>query len=397
MNRRSFLVASAMAIATPAQAMAPVVIGLLLPLSGPDAALGQSMREAALLAVDDCNRTTRGLRPAIVPVVEDSGADPRRFLARLTHLLSEKKIVSVFGLCPPAARGPMMALLQQSENLFWDCGPSEGGECSKHVIHGGPTPHQSLAQLLPWLVEQAGARLFLVGTDQPRPAELLRVARMMAGEIGANVVGPAELLPPGHTDFAATVARVQSSHVDVVISTLLDSSAVAFLRQYRAAGIDPLDIPVASPTLSAAIVAANPAAALGAIACAPYFTEWLSPANALFLQRLRQHGSTTSPGGETEAAWFLIKLFAAALDNLGGGDIAPLNLREAAKNCTVDAPQGQVRIEADTLYATQWPKIAVVETGGRFKILARSDEALHPLPFWAFGNKSCSDGGIIGS
>lgn len=394
MHRRTFLATAAAAALAPATRLAagqrPVAVGLTLPLSGAEAPLGRALRDALLTGFEEAG--------PLAVATEDTASDPTRFLRALTRLVAGKRVASVFGLCPPEARPGMRALLERCQGLFWDPAPTEGGECSKFVIHGGPTPHQSLKFLVPWMAEQVGRRFLLVGTDQPWPRELLHVCRHMAGEIGATLVAPPELAPPGHDDFTTTLARARSRDADVIVSTLLDRSAVAFLRQYRQAGIDPLTLPVASPTLTEATAATAGPAAAGVIVSAPYFSDEVSVANGLFLKRLRLRHR---PGGQgrvhaqIEAAWVQARLFGLALGNLAGGDVSPVNLREAARDGEVDTPDGRVRVEGETLHTLLWPKIAVVEPWGRFRILARPTRPVRPLPFWGQPGKACTNAGLI--
>ena len=402
MDRRTFLIAAASSALPLNGARADRVrlaVSLMLPLSGPEAALGRSMRDAALAAVEQLNGSAEGRRPPLTVQVVDTRSDPRRFLGALSRQMWDAKAINLFGICPPAARAEMRHLLEQTDSVFWDPSPSEGGECSRNIVHGGPTPHQSLKHVVPWIAAQAGRRFLLVGTDQPWPAELVRVCREMIRDIGAVAVGPPELVPPGHADFTAVLDRIRRERAEVVFSALTGESAVAFLRQFKARGFDHGEIPVVSPALDELTIAAlPPGTAAGAIAAQPYFAGYTSPANTLFLQRLRRRSTAPAPAhAQAEAAWFQLRMFGAALDLLGDGAIAsPINIREAAKPCTIDAPQGPVRIESDTLYTALWPKIAVVEPSGRFRVLARSDQPVRPLPYWGWPGKVCTEAGVVG-
>jgi len=403
MDRRKFLIATAAGALLPlsrARADRPrLAVGLMLPLSGPEAALGRSIRDAILTAVEQLNGSAGGRRPPLTVQVEDTRSDPRRFLRALSRQVWDAKAISLFGLCPPTARAEMRHLVEQTDSVFWDPSPSEGGECSRNIIHGGPTPHQSLKHVVPWIAAQAGRRFLLVGSDQPWPGELVRVCREMMKDIGAVAVGPAELMPPGHADFREVLDRIRRERADVVFSALTGESAIAFLRQFRARGFDHGETPVVSPTLDELIVAALPhGSAAGAIAAQPYFAGYTSAANTLFLQRLRRRSTAPAPAhAQAEAAWFQMRMFGAALDLLGGDDIAsPINIREAATSCTIDAPQGPVHIESDTLYTALWSKIAVLEPSGRFRVLARSDQPVRPLPYWGWPGKSCTGAGVVG-
>lgn len=394
MDRRTFVfsaaaIASGLAPAGRAQAQRVARIGLLLPLTGERAAEGQMVRHAALLAVDLANRERRSGRPVIVAQVVDCGSQAKRFAAGLRRLVADEQTISVFGLCPPGERAGLGDFLAAQSGLFWEAGPAETGECHPNVIHGGPTPHHSLATLLPFMSAEVGRRFLLVGDGDGRRAGLLAAASAMLGESGATQVGEAALVREG--DFDGLLRRIRRERVDVVLSLLEGARQVALLRAYREGRLDPLEIPIASPTLTEADMAvAGPLVAAGHVAVQPYFTTWQSPENARFLGQLRgRHGAACLPGAVAEASWWQIQLFARALDALGPGELHPLTMREAARDRWVGAPQGRVRLDGATLHADLWPKVAVVDSSGRAKVLARTGQAVAALPAWGQGGVGC--------
>lgn len=401
MERRTFLAsilaaAGLAAAGDTAAAAAAVRIALVLPLTGADAARGRMVRHGALLALDEINARAGRNGPVIVALVEDTRSDPRAFLDALRRLAGHEKVSSVFGLCPHPVRDDLPRALEKLDGLFWDPAPTPGGVCSKHVIHGGSTPYQSLKHLVPWAVGQVGGRMLLVGGDEPHPRELMRVCRQVLARVGGEAVGRDIAVAAGGGDFTEVIKRVKAGGVDAVFSALEGDRAVALLRQVKAAGIDPRAVPIVSPTLTEMeVAAAGPGVAAGHVAAQPWFSSWVSPASWRFMDRMRRrHGGSVRPSALAEAAWTQIHLFAAALGNLAGGDIHPVNIREAAKERAVDAPQGRVRVDGGSLHATAWPKIAVVEPAGRFRILARAAREVPPLPFWAHPHQACTDAGL---
>lgn len=396
MDRRTFVFSAAAMGAglVPAgrpQAARVARIGLVLPLTGERAAEGQMVRNAALLAVEQANRDRRAGRPVIVAQVIDCGSQAKGFAAALRPLVADERTISLFGLCPPGERAGLRDFLAAQDGLFWDPGPAETGECHPHIMHAGPTPHHSLGTLLPFMAAEVGRRFLLVGDGDGRRAELLAAAAAMLGEQGATQVGEAALIRDG--DFDVLLRRIRRERVDVVLSVLEGARQVALLRAYRESRLDPLEIPIASPTLTEAdMAAAGPGVAAGHIAVQPYFTTWQSPENADFLGQLRRrHGPAFLPTALAEAAWCQIQLFATALDALGPGELHPVTVREAARDRWVSAPQGRVRVDGATLHAELWPKVAVVESSGRAKVLARTAQAVAPLPAWGLGGAGCRE------
>lgn len=85
-----------------AQAATPVLVGMTLPLTGPQAVFGTALRDGALLAVARANAAGGvGGRP-IELAVRDDGGDPRRAAANASLLL-EAGVVAISGVLGDAA------------------------------------------------------------------------------------------------------------------------------------------------------------------------------------------------------------------------------------------------------------------------------------------------------
>lgn len=398
MDRRRFLLHSAAAFwtglaARPARAAfsrAPARIVLVLPLTGARAAVGAMLHGTALAAAAAIDRARLGGRRAVTVQVEDSRSDPSRFEALVRqHAVGEGRPAAVFGCCPAELRGSLGAWLDSMDGMVWDPQGYEGGECAGGILHFGPTPHQSLTQALPVLAAEVGPRFLLVAGEGGYGAGLGRVARWALGRMNAELVGVA-----GANDRLAWLSRVRRERVDVILCTLEDDALAEFLRAYAAARLDPLEIPIFSPTMTELdLAAAGPAVAAGHVACQPYFAGWRSAGNDRFLATLRPHlAAAVQPTALAESLWGQMHLFAAAIAHLDDLDPHPILVREAARGREVLMPQGRVRLDADTLHPRLWPKLAVATPEGGFKVIARSDRAVPPLPFW--GRDTCEAAGL---
>lgn len=388
MDRRQFLSGAAGATLTAvvphrvlARARASVRLALLLPLTGAEASLGQMLHGIALAAVDAVNRGRLAGGRSLSMVVEDWGSDPRRFDVLVRRLsVGEGRAASLFGPCPHALRVELGRFLDQVDGLLWDPAGYEGGECSGGILHGGPTPYQSLKQLLPFMAQEVGPRFLLVSGEGAYSRALARVARWGLDRMGASVV--AEAVTPD--DQFSWLKKIRRERIDVIFCSLEGSALVAFLRAYSASRMNPLDNPIASPTmteLETRIAGAGVAA--GHVACQPYFAGLRTLGNDRFLAGLRQRlGPAFVPNAMAEALWGQIHLFARAVAALDDIDPHPLLVREAAKGREVLLPQGRVSLDPDSLHLALWPKIAVAEADGMFKVIARSQVPVRSLPFW---------------
>lgn len=386
MNRRRFLATTAAAMAVSGRAAArafsrsPARIALLLPLSGGMAALGTLLHGTALAAVDAVNRAALGGSRAVALQVEDWRSDPRRFEALARQFSSgEGRPAALFGPCPDHLRTELGTWLDMVDGVLWDPQGYEGGECSTGILHFGPTPYQSLTQALPYLAAEVGKRFLIVAGEGRRARGLARVARWALGRMGAELVGEADA-----DNRLGWLGRLRRERVDVVFCTLEGAALAEYLRAYAQARLDPLQTPILSPTMTELdLRAAGPEVAAGHVACQPYFAGWRTLGNDRFLAALRRRlGAGVVPNAQAEAIWGQIHLFAAAIAALDDVMPHPLMVREAARGREVLLPQGKVRLDADTLHPRLWPKLAVATADGGFKVIARSDHAVAPLPFW---------------
>lgn len=393
MDRRQFLFGAAAGLLQPGReppplrafSRPPARAALLLPLTGERAVLGRLLHGTALAAVEAINRAGLGGARAVELRVEDWGSDPRRFDALVRQLgAGEGRPAALIGPCPHALRTEVAAFLDAQDSVLWDPQGHAGGGCGMGILPFGPTPYQSLTQSLPFMAAEVGRRFLLVPGDTPYGRGLADIARWALRRMDAEVVGEA-----GANDRVAWLGRLRREGVNVVLCTLEDAALAEFLRAYAAARLDPREIPVLSPTMTELdVAAAGPAVAAGHVACQPYFAGWRTLGNDRFLAVLRRRlGQGAVPTAQAEALWGLLHLFATAVAGLGELGLHPILVREAARGRDVLLPQGRVRLEADTLHPSLWPKLAVATADGGFSVIARSDRPVSALPLW--GRSAC--------
>lgn len=375
MNRRTFLL-SAAAAALGAR-RSPVRAALLLPLSGAQAGQGRLLHAVALAAAEAVNHALPpGGRPVALQV-EDWQSDPRRFDQLVRRFAAgEGRPAALMGPCPHALRPEIGAFLDAMDAVLWDPQAHGGGECSPGILHFGPSPHQTLSQALPYLAGEVGGRFLLVAGEGGYGAALARVGRWALSRMNAELVGEAE---PGGRQ--AWLRRLKRERIDVVLCTLEGAELVEFLGGYAEAHLDPAAQPILAPALTEIEARAAGPLAAGHVSCQPYFAAWRTLGNDRFLAALRRH-TPEPPNALAEALWGMIHLFAQSAAALGEMPAHPLLLREAARGREVLLPQGRVLLEPDTLHPRLWPKLAVANGDGGFKVIARSNHAVAPLPFW---------------
>ncbi len=372
-----------------------VKVGVLFSLTGTTAIVEESLHKATIMAIEEINDAGGINGMQIEAVVEDPASDPATFAEKARKLVLGDKCVSVFGSYTSASRKAVLPVFEKRKNLYFYPTLYEGRECSKNVVYTGAVPNQQQDDFVPWLVEKFGKRWYLIGSNYIYPKEENNYCKKLLASLGAEVVNE-EYVPLGHSEFSSVINKFRSEKPDVIFSTVVGDSVVALHRQYRAAGLDPDTMPMASLTTSENEVAAmGPDAAAGHFTSAPYFMVWDSPENQNFVEAYRKRwGGDKVTHFVSEPSYFQMYLFKQAVEKLAPGDINPANIREAIKGEEMVAPQGRVRIEPENLHTYLWPKIGQCQSDGQFQILKQTSEWLEPLPYKAYPNQVCKESGL---
>lgn len=372
-----------------------IKIGVLFSLTGTTAIVEESLNKATILAIEEINAAGGINGMKIVPIVEDPASDPATFAEKARKLVVGDKCVSVFGSYTSASRKAVLPVFEKRENLYFYPTLYEGRECSKNVIYTGAVPNQQQDEFVPWLVEKFGKKFFLIGSNYIYPKEENNYCKKLLEKLGGEVVNE-EYVPLGHSEFSSVINKIKSTEPNVIFSTVVGDSVVALHRQYRAAGLDPAKMPMASLTTSENEVAAMGGdAAAGHFTSAPYFMVHKSPENEKFVAAYKKRwGDDKVTHFVSEPCYFQMYMFKQAVEKLAPSDITPTNIREAIKGVELMAPQGKVRLERENLHTWLWPKIAMAKSDGQFEVLKDSAEWKAPDPYAAYPNMKCTEAGL---
>jgi urea transport system substrate-binding protein len=372
-----------------------IKVGVLFSLTGTTAIIEESLNKATIMAIEEINNAGGINGMKIVPIVEDPASDPATFAEKARKLVVGDKCVSVFGSYTSASRKAVLPVFEKRNNLYFYPTLYEGRECSKNVIYTGAVPNQQQDEFVPWLVEKFGKKFFLIGSNYIYPKEENNYCKKLLEGLGAEVVNE-EYVPLGHSEFSSVINKMKSTEPNVIFSTVVGDSVVALHRQYRAAGLDPQKMPMASLTTSENEVAAMGGdAAAGHFTSAPYFMVHKSPENEKFVAAYKKRwGDDKVTHFVSEPCYFQMYLFKQAVQKLAPSDIAPDTIREAIKGEEMVAPQGRIRLERENLHTWLWPKIAVAKSDGQFEVLKDSAEWKAPDPYAAYPHQRCLEAGL---
>jgi urea transport system substrate-binding protein len=359
----------------------PIRIGVIHSMSGTMAFSERPVLDAELLAIREINDKGGLLGRKIEPLIADGRSDWPTFAKEAERLITDEKVVTLFGGWTSASRKSMRPVVERHDHLLVYPVQYEGLEDSLNIIYLGAAPNQQVIPATDWCVQKLKrTRLFLVGSDYVFPRAANAIIRDEARRLGATIVGE-EYLLLGDTDTTALIKKIAAASPDMILNTINGDSNISFFRALRAAGFTPEKLPTMSFSIGEGELSEMHGIELvGDYAAWNYFQSVDRPENRAFEARFAAvYGKERSINDPMEAAYDGIYLWAQAVRAAGSTDVRAI--RQAIKGQRFDAPEGEIRIDPSNNHTWKRFRVGRIVPGNRFEVVADSNELIAPVPF----------------
>ncbi len=214
-----------------------IKVGVIADQTGPLSFVGIANANVARMVIDDINAKGGLLGRRLDLYLEDSATIDSVAEAKATKLVQHDNVDVIFGgiysSTRQAIKGPAVV---KGKKLYIYPEQYEGQECDPLIFCTGPVPAQQVDPLIPWLMQQTGAKKFyLPSADYIWPHMLNKRVREVVTANGGTIVGE-EYFPLDHADYAQTIEKITSSGADVVFNTIVPPGVTPFLEQLHDAG-----------------------------------------------------------------------------------------------------------------------------------------------------------------
>src|SRR6185312_7723432 len=115
----------------------PVKIGILHSLSGTMAISETSLKDVALMAIEELNAKGGVLGKKVVPVVVDPASNWPLFAEKARELLQKDHVAAVFGCWTSVSRKSVLPVFEELNGLLFYPVQYEGQESQKNVFYTG--------------------------------------------------------------------------------------------------------------------------------------------------------------------------------------------------------------------------------------------------------------------
>ena len=384
MPRGAFAAAPTSAVNTTGLAVtdSEVTVGILHSATGTMAISETGSIQAEKLAIAQINEAGGVLGRKIKVIQEDGASDWPTFAEKAKKLLVNDHCAAVMGCWTSASRKAALPVFEQYNGLLYYPTFYEGLEQSKNVIYTGQEATQQILASLDWVAKEKGAKsFFMVGSDYIWPRTSNKIARKHIENVLKGTVSGEEYFPLGHTQFNSVINKIKLKKPDVIFSTVVGGSNVAFYKQLKAAGID-----LKKQTLVTVSVTEDEVDGIGgeniadAYSCMKYFQSLKNPANEKFVAAFKKRwGEKTVIGDATQAAYLSPFLWKAAVEKAGTFEID--RVIEASPGIEMtNAPEGSVKIH-ENHHLWSKTRVARARADGQFDVVYESPELIEPNPF----------------
>ena len=355
-----------------AQSGDKIRIGTILDLSGPFQPFGTQKKRCLDLAVEEINQKGGLLGRQLELVSYDAQSNNQLYAQYATQLGLRDKVSVVQAALQSSSREVIRPILRRSNTLYFYNTPYEGGVCDRNTFCTGTTPGQLLANMLPFMINRFGKKIYVLAADYNFGQLSEKWTRKLAKENGAEVVA-SEFFPLDVAQFGPTISKIQAAKPDFIVNTFVGPAHAAFYGQWTAAGMKK-QIPIASQTFGEGgeVVRMPPEVSDGIFVCYSYMDEIDTPANQAFIQKFKaKHGANYGYLGDLSMSEYMgIYLWAEGVKKAG-----KLNRNDVIKalesNISLDMPGGKVTIDPLTHHCIFDMYLAVAGTDRKFKILQK--------------------------
>jgi len=389
----------------PAMAADTIKVGILHSLSGTMAISETTLKDVALMAIEEINAKGGVLGRRLEPVVVDPASNWPLFAEKARQLIARDKVAAVFGCWTSVSRKSVLPVFKELNGLLFYPVQYEGEELEKNVFYTGAAPNQQAIPAVEYLMSKdgGGARRFvLLGTDYVYPRTTNKILRAFLKSKGIKDSDIQEAYTPfGHADYQTIVANIKKFSAGgktAVISTINGDSNVPFYKELGNAGLKATEVPVVAFSVGEEeLRGVDTRPLVGHLAAWNYFASVKNPANAEFtrkwnayaLARKLPNANKAVTNDPMEATYVGIHMWAQAVEKAKSVDTDKVIAAMAGQS--FKAPSGfTLTMDASNHHLHKPVMIGEIRADGQFNVVWKSKAPIRAQPWSPYikGNES---------
>lgn len=375
MNRitRTALAAAVAAAFAPSFAQTgPIKIGVVTPLSGTYAGIGQQVKWGLDLAAKEINAGGGVMGRQVELIYEDEEANPAVATQKAEKLFQVNKVDFLTGTVNSGSTLAVGQVAERNDRLiattvsFSDA--ITGDKCSPNVFRVNARAGMQSAALAEWLSkEKPKANVFYLGPDYEMGRSTVAAFKSAAEGKGAKTVGEV-FAPLDNKDYSPFFGQIRSARPTVIYTSVAGNDTVRLFNQLAEFGVARnIQLVGASGTVTSQNLAAIGKAADGFVTGVGYSTQIDSPENKKFVADF-QVAAKALPDLYGADSYGVLYFYKAAVEKAKSTDTA--KVRTAMRDLEWKTPQGVKKMRAGDHQAIQ-DMYAVRVTDNQFRIVGK--------------------------
>jgi ABC-type branched-subunit amino acid transport system substrate-binding protein len=364
------------AIGCPAiiRASAPVRIGLLSPLSGPLAFVGQTAQNCMTLAIREVNAAGGILGEQVEMIAEDSQMSTSASVTKSRKMISSDGVALITGMVLPGELQAALQVASAAQRMVFYPNFSDG-RCNPNLLSMGLQPNQTIEPLTEWILKNVGKKVFVISSDLTNLRNVSVPKIKASFEAAGGAMLAAQFFPFGTRDFGPVLQQARDANPDVIWHYIGDDPAT-FVKQYRSFGIKQQ---LVSEIVNEPLNVSTAGASVGIVGVSSYFMSLQNPTNRKFLEDYtaafkdftdRRVGDKVAMHPVGESTYVAVKIFAEAARIAGSLDLE--KLKPALDKVALDLPRGPVRVAPAAGHLLCQSNIGRVSADSSVEILVQS-------------------------
>jgi urea transport system substrate-binding protein len=373
-----------------------IKVGILHSLSGTMAISETSLKDTALMTIEEINANGGVLGKQLEPVVVDPASDWPLFAEKARQLLTQDDVDVIFGGWTSVSRKSVLPVVEELNGLMFYPVQYEGQEQSENIFYTGAAPNQQAIPAVEYLMSPEGGsaeRFVLLGTDYVYPRttnQILRAFLQSKGVADSDIME--EYTPFGFSNYQTIVSNIKNfatGKKTAVISTINGDSNVPFYRELGNQGIDAADIPVMAFSVGEEELRGIDTSALqGHLAAWNYFMSVKNPTNNDFTKKYKQYALDNNlPNADNvvtndpmEATYVGINMWKQAVEDAGSTDVDKVRISMGGQ--TFAAPSGYtLKMDAENHHLWKPVMIGQIRPDGQFDVVYKTPEVIQASPW----------------
>ena len=350
----------------------PIRIGVVTPLSGTYAGIGQQVRWGLDLAAREINAAGGVAGRQLELIYEDEEANPAVAVQKAEKLFQVSKVDFLTGTVNSGSTLAVGQVAERNGKLiattvsFADS--ITGDKCSPNVFRVNARAGMQSAALADWMATtRPNANVFYLGPDYEMGRSTVAAFKSAAEGKGAKSAGEV-FAPLDNKDYSPYFGQIRSSRPTVIYTSVAGNDTVRLFNQMAEFGVSRnVQVVGASGTVTSQNLAAIGRNADGFVTGVGYSPLIDSPENKRFVAAF-EAANKALPDLYGTDSYGVLYLYKAAVEKARSTDTD--RVREAMRGMSWATPQGVKTIRAGDHQAMQ-DMYAVRVNNGKFEIVGR--------------------------